>query len=220
MRESGSASTIFSAQLLDNWRVAQGTDPQAQVQERDMRVRVAGVFRAHGMVEEAIEQLHLAGDACRPRPLDRRVREPTDRGGAMGGTRSCAVRTACRAMSWTTSPHCCCSARGWSASFSSDSVGWSGRARSGRGAARTGKRPGPGHQRRPSRPNRRAAQRLREVHLGGLRGCRGRRRGRTGVVGNHAGSPPDVCHCRRCRFAGWRRPLTGGASIGELGDGR
>lgn len=50
------------AQLLDNWRVAHGADPQAQIQERDMRVRVAGVFRTHGMVEEAIEQLHLAGE--------------------------------------------------------------------------------------------------------------------------------------------------------------
>ena len=50
------------AQLLDNWRASYGTDPQAQAQERDMRVRVAGVFRTHGMVEEAIEQLHLAGE--------------------------------------------------------------------------------------------------------------------------------------------------------------
>ena len=52
------------ARLLDNWRTVHGPDPQTQ--ERDMRVRAAGVFRAHDMVEEAIEQLHLAGaDAAR-----------------------------------------------------------------------------------------------------------------------------------------------------------
>jgi LuxR family maltose regulon positive regulatory protein len=48
------------AQLLDNWRAVHGADPQ--IQERDVRVRAAGVFRAHGMIEDAIEQLHLAGE--------------------------------------------------------------------------------------------------------------------------------------------------------------
>ncbi|MFW2336321.1 MAG: hypothetical protein ACN4IE_21200, partial [Ilumatobacter sp.] len=47
------------AHLLDNRRAVDSSDPQ--VQERDVRVRAARVFRAHGMVEDAIEQLHLAG---------------------------------------------------------------------------------------------------------------------------------------------------------------
>ena len=48
------------AHLLDNWRTVYGSDPQ--VKERDIRLAAAAVFRAHDMVEEAIAQLHLAGD--------------------------------------------------------------------------------------------------------------------------------------------------------------
>ncbi|MDH3683612.1 MAG: hypothetical protein OEV40_27140, partial [Acidimicrobiia bacterium] len=48
------------AHLLDNWRAVYGPDPQ--IEERDVRVRAAGVFRAHGMIDDAIEQLHLAGE--------------------------------------------------------------------------------------------------------------------------------------------------------------
>ena len=52
------------ARLLDNWRAVQAPDPQAVAQEQAMRGRAAEVFRTHGMVEEAIEQLHLAGEGA------------------------------------------------------------------------------------------------------------------------------------------------------------
>ena len=48
------------AHLLDNWRTVHGPDPE--IRERDIRVRAAGVFRTHDMVDDAIEQLHLAGN--------------------------------------------------------------------------------------------------------------------------------------------------------------
>jgi LuxR family maltose regulon positive regulatory protein len=47
------------AHLLENWRVAYGSELESQ--ERDMRARAAAVFEAHGMIEDAVEQLHLAG---------------------------------------------------------------------------------------------------------------------------------------------------------------
>jgi len=47
------------AHLLDNWRAAYGSEFESQ--ERDVRARAAAVFQAHGMIEDAVEQLHLAG---------------------------------------------------------------------------------------------------------------------------------------------------------------
>jgi len=52
----------FFAHLLDNWRAVHDPNPQARAQERDMRMRAVRVYRDHGMVEDAIEQLHLAGE--------------------------------------------------------------------------------------------------------------------------------------------------------------
>jgi len=48
------------AHLLDNWRAVYGSE--SPIEERDIRARAGRVFQAQGMIDDAIEQLHLAGE--------------------------------------------------------------------------------------------------------------------------------------------------------------
>ena len=48
------------AQLLHGWRTASESDLDPP--EAEIRRIAAGVFRAHGMFERAVEQSYLAGD--------------------------------------------------------------------------------------------------------------------------------------------------------------